>query len=121
MIEQTNPDHFVTVTVSPVGEAVGRAWVECRCGFEQVFPSRRAATTAGLVHHHTAVGSCTCPPDLRAHPCHPSPPAGFTCGSLEGPGPCLNERAHVAPRGCVHHSTSGVPDRHDLIDRGDHG
>lgn len=45
----------------------------------------------------------------------------WSCPSTTGPGPCLNPVEHQAPRGCVHHSTSGVPDRHDQPDRGDHG
>jgi hypothetical protein len=28
----------------------------------------------------------------------------------------MNLAEHTAPRGCVHHSTSGVPDRHELGD-----
>lgn len=42
------------------------------------------------------------------------------CVSTAGPGPCLNQAPHDAPKGCVHHSTSGVPDRHDQPGRGDH-
>lgn len=45
----------------------------------------------------------------------------WSCPSEDGPGPCHNHDEHQAPRGCVHHSTSGVPDRHDQPDRGDHG
>lgn len=47
-------------------------------------------------------------------------PTTFACPSATGPGPCMNQTPHTAPRGCVHHSTSGVPDRHDRPDRGDH-
>lgn len=43
----------------------------------------------------------------------------FICPSADGPGPCKNEADHVAPRGCVHWSTSGIPDRHDKPGRGD--
>lgn len=44
----------------------------------------------------------------------------FVCTNPDGPGPCRNTTEHAAPKGCVHHSTSGVPDRHDRPDRGDH-
>lgn len=37
----------------------------------------------------------------------------FVCPSTTGPGDCKNHDVHEAPHGCVHHSTSGVPDRHD--------
>lgn len=37
------------------------------------------------------------------------------------PWDCHNHTPHDAPAGCVHYSTSGVPDRHDQPDRGDHG
>lgn len=46
-------------------------------------------------------------------------PTQFACPSVTGPGPCMNNVPHAAPRGCVHHSTSGVPDRHDKLGRGD--
>ncbi|SFI85688.1 hypothetical protein SAMN05216561_11423 [Nocardioides psychrotolerans] len=42
-----------------------------------------------------------------------------SCTDDRGPGPCHNPTPHDAPKGCVHHSTSGVPDRHDRPGRGD--
>lgn len=45
----------------------------------------------------------------------------FVCPSIEGPGDCKNTTAHTWPKGCVHWSTSGVPDRHDQPGRGDGG
>ncbi|GAA4123305.1 hypothetical protein GCM10022215_29880 [Nocardioides fonticola] len=47
---------------------------------------------------------------------HDHQPTPFACPSATGPGPCLNTTPHDAPRGCVHHSTSGVPDRHQKGD-----
>lgn len=44
----------------------------------------------------------------------------FVCPSTTGPGSCMNTSPHTAPRDCVHHSTSGIPDRHDKPGRGDH-
>ena len=43
----------------------------------------------------------------------------FVCPCDDGPGQCMNDVPHTAPRGCEHHSTSGVPDRHDKPGRGD--
>lgn len=40
----------------------------------------------------------------------------WSCPNEDGPGPCKNDAPHDAPRGCVHHSTSGVPDRHEKGD-----
>lgn len=40
-------------------------------------------------------------------------PAG-SCSHELGGLPCVNSQPHAGPgRGCIHHSTSGVPDRHD--------
>ena len=59
-----------TVTVGPVGEAVGRAWVDCSCGVTQTRPHRAAANRAALRHQH-AVGGCVCPSWVVDHPQHP--------------------------------------------------
>jgi hypothetical protein len=41
-------------------------------------------------------------------------PAAVGCGHYLGPLPCVNPAGHDGGgRGCVHHSESGVPDRHD--------
>jgi hypothetical protein len=43
--------------------------------------------------------------------------AGPGCGHTLGGLPCVNHAAHAGHgRGCVHHSESGVPDRHDYGD-----
>lgn len=72
-----HPGHALTVTVGPVGRAVGRAWVDCTCGLTRAFASKRAANHAALLHHHD-VGGCTCPPQVREHPDHPAPPPSTT-------------------------------------------
>lgn len=70
-----HPGHALTVTVGPVGQAVGRAWVDCTCGLTRVHPTKSSATRTALQHHHD-VGGCSCPPQVREHPDHPAPPAG---------------------------------------------
>jgi hypothetical protein len=43
--------------------------------------------------------------------------AGPGCGHTLGGLPCVNQAPHAGRgRGCVHHSESGVPDRHDYGD-----
>jgi hypothetical protein len=43
--------------------------------------------------------------------------AGPGCGHTLGGLPCVNQAPHAGHgRGCVHHSESGVPDRHDYGD-----
>jgi hypothetical protein len=43
--------------------------------------------------------------------------AGAGCGHTLGGLPCVNQAPHAGRgRGCVHHSESGVPDRHDYGD-----
>lgn len=59
--------HAITVTPGPFG----RAHLECPCGIERVFASKRAANRAGLVHHHRVNGGCTCPSEVVAHETHP--------------------------------------------------
>lgn len=70
-----HPGHALTVTVGEVGKAIGRAWVDCSCGLVRVFPTKRAAVRAALLHHHD-VGGCICPPSVLALEDHPAPPAG---------------------------------------------
>lgn len=39
------------------------------------------------------------------------------CPRVTDAGPCKNTQPHTGDgRGCVHHSTSGVPDRHEKGD-----
>lgn len=49
--------HHLTVTVGPVGCAVGRAWFECTCGIEAAYPTKRAATGAALHHFGEVYGA----------------------------------------------------------------
>lgn len=49
--------HHVTVTVGPVGEAVGRAWFDCTCGLSATYPSKRAANTAAIAHFGEVYGT----------------------------------------------------------------
>ena len=45
------------------------------------------------------------------------PPTWVACPQTLGGLPCMNHRPHPGlGRGCVHYSSSGVPDRHDLGD-----
>lgn len=70
LLEQTNPDHFITVTPT----VFGRREVECRCGLFLVAASKADAVRKALTHHHEAIGACTCPPDVVALAEHPSVP-----------------------------------------------
>jgi hypothetical protein len=72
VITQAHPDHAITVTVGPVGQAVGRAWFDCSCGRAQAFPTKSTANTAALRHLHETSG-CVCPLVVRQHPSHPEP------------------------------------------------
>jgi len=57
--------------------------------------------------------ACDAPPPATAVGRTESPGCGHTLGGL----PCLNRAPHAGRgRGCVHHSESGVPDRHDQGD-----
>lgn len=49
--------HHVTVTVGPVGEAVGRAWFDCTCGASAAYPTKRAANAAALAHFGEVYGT----------------------------------------------------------------
>ena len=45
------------------------------------------------------------------------PRTWVACPQTLGGLPCMNHQPHPGDgRGCVHHSSSGVPDRHDLGD-----
>ena len=45
------------------------------------------------------------------------PRTWVACSGTLGGLPCMNHRPHPGDgRGCVHYSSSGVPDRHDLGD-----
>lgn len=72
MIEQTNPDHVITVTG---GGPFDRAWVDCSCGYTLTCASKWTANRAGLRHHHETSG-CNCPADVVASDVHPDPGPG---------------------------------------------
>lgn len=48
--------HHVTVTVGPVGEAVGRAWFDCSCGRTGTYSTKRAANAAAFAHFGEVYG-----------------------------------------------------------------
>lgn len=51
-------------------------------------------------------------PPVRRIDSYRSPAA--VCSHQLGGLPCVNQHSHPGGgRGCIHHSTSGVPDRHD--------
>lgn len=61
----------------------------------------------------------TAPARIRSAPrrVHSPVPAHAICHHELGGLPCVNELPHAGGgRGCVHLSTSGVPDRHDYGD-----
>lgn len=76
----------------------GRAWFDCSCGVSRVFPLKREATRAALLHHHD-VGGCNCPPQVRAHPWHPDPPtnSGASCVATPAAGSTAPPRAQRGP------------------------
>lgn len=69
---QMHPGHDISVTEG----VFGRGYLDCSCGLTRTCPSKRAAQTAGLRHHHDVAdppGSCNCPPAVVTHPDHPTP------------------------------------------------
>jgi hypothetical protein len=62
--------------------------------------------------------SCLDLPALRQRVQQMSHPRTWVaCPQTLGGLPCVNHRPHPGDgRGCVHYSSSGVPDRHDLGD-----
>ncbi len=48
MIEQTDPNHHITVTG---GGPFGRAWFDCTCGIARTCPSKHAANVSALAHY----------------------------------------------------------------------
>lgn len=49
--------HHVTVTVGPLGEAVGRAWFDCSCGLTAAYPTKRSANAGALAHFGDVYGA----------------------------------------------------------------
>ena len=75
-------------------------------------------TTAPLTPPQTAAARTRLP----ARPSRPSAPSRsrtrwVECSHTLSGLPCMNHQLHAGDgRGCVHYSTSGVPDRHDYGD-----
>jgi len=70
-----HPGHDIRVTG---GGPFGRAWLDCSCGIDRVFASKRAATAAAFLHHHDVGGGCACPDWAVALDVHPTAPASTT-------------------------------------------
>lgn len=79
-------------------------------------------TTAPLAPPQTAVTRTRRPNQASRQPSRPSRASQsrtrwVECSHTLSGLPCMNHQPHAGDgRGCVHYSTSGVPDRHDYGD-----